>query len=125
MQIKELIRQLLIYNPESEVSFTLNPTTDEMGEDGEFDVNLESSMIWNLECPEFLFTLNKSKFDTISELLTIAENEVSIKMTKDGLFVFKDGDLIREIEVKDDFYDGESFLNDYPEEYIKMLLRIL
>ena len=125
MKVKELIKKLECYNPDSEIGFTLNPTTDEMGEDGNFDVNLEPNVIGNLECPEFLFTLNKSKFDSISEILTTVEDEVNISMTNKGLFVFKDGILVREIEVNDDFYDDESFLNDYPNAYIRMLLRIL
>lgn len=125
MKVKELIKKLECYNPDAEVGFTLNPVSEVIGTDGDFDIELLPELIGNEDCPEFLCMVHKSKFDSISELLLNTKKEINIKMTEDGLFVFKDYDLVREIERSDDFCQDESFLNNYPEKFIKMLIRIL
>ena len=129
MNVKELIKKLEMYDPEALVTFTLNPTRDHLKDCSEFDVEMDFELAGSEEYPDMFCSLtNKSRLDSISELVCETKDELNIKMTNDGIFVFKDNQLVRELEIKYDNYNNvynNDYMNKKPEEYIKMLLRIL
>ena len=122
MLVKELIEELKQYDPNADLAFVINPAKTE---DIAFDVRTTFEIRGTKDCPEAILTLqDKSNLESISELLEDTDEELVIKIDKNGVFVFKDDYLVREIELKSK-YVKDNYLNNKPEEYIKMLLRIL
>lgn len=122
MKTKELIEELQVFNPETEVGFYLNPTKDKEDKSC-YDVPLKGTVLRNEDCPNIIYTLDKSKFDTITSLLETSKEEIDIKINNKGIYVFSDGKLIREIERCNKCSKQE--MSTAPEEYIKMLLKII
>ena len=122
MTVKELIEELKQYNSDANLAFVVNPAKTE---DTAFDVETNFAIKGTKNYPEVILTLqDKSKLESISELLKETKKELVIKMDKNGLFVFKDEQLVRELELKTK-YIKDNYLNTKPQEYVKMLLRIL
>lgn len=119
MKVKELIKKLECYNPDAEVGFTLNPVSEVMGTDGDFDIELLPELIGNEDCPEFLCMVHKSKLNNLSELIPLTRDKLTIDISNDGIFITRDGELEREIELLDNYSVKDT------EEFIKMLIRIL
>ena len=119
MKVKELIKKLECYNPDAEVSFTLNPVLKVIGVDKNFDVELLPDLIGDVDSPRFLCRVHKSKLNNLSEIIPLTKDKLTIDISNDGIFVNRDGELEREIELLDNYSVKDT------EEFIKMLIRIL
>lgn len=118
MKIKDLIKNLKQFNPEASIAFTLSPVVEEKQELPQFDINLVTNIIGNSECPEFLFTLEKTSFESITNLIETSKEEITIKINNNGIYFYVGGSLVREMD-----RENITNMNKVPEEYLKMLLK--
>ncbi len=118
MKIKDLIDTLKQFNQEANVKFTLNPTAREKQELDKFDIDLITTIMGNSDCPEFLFTLEKTAFESIIDLVEVSKGEITIKINNNGIYIYVGEDLVREID-----REYLTDMNKVPEEYLKILLK--
>lgn len=118
MKVKDLIKTLKQFDQEANVKFTLSPVTRKKQKLPKFNIDVMTNIIGNSNCPEFLFTLEKTAFESITDLIETSKEDITVKIDNNGIYFYIGEDLVREIDRK-----NTTDMNKVPEEYLRMLLK--
>lgn len=124
MKVKELVSLLLRANQEAEINVSANMSNQD---DENCDVQCElevfgEDIIEELSEIEFvIIPKHKSSgdFETVYELLGECE-KVIIELNKDGIYIFGDGEMRRELD-----FDFDKPNNGIQSEYVNKLIEVL
>jgi hypothetical protein len=124
MKVKELIAQLSKYSQDHEIDIVLNVTPNS---DEETDIQANLELMGDTDTAPTLIVYPQKKsggdFETIIDLLLETEETLHIEMNKDGMYVFVDKELRRELDFKQNL--AREDIKEKAEVFIQKLVEIL
>lgn len=121
MKVKELLNTLSKYDLDNEVDVVFNADREW---DESVDIACNIEIMGDTNTTPTIIVMPKTKsikeFETIYELLQENGKTLKIEMTEEGIYVYLDDELRRELDLKE-----KNSLKVNSEEFIKKLIEIL